>query len=195
MAIRVTNKRKPTHGRISVAVNLCCAMALRAEIDRAFAHRSKPSSLIEKRSPITPEQQDARWFAGRDWRDVRWQDWHEHPDAFYAFVPQAFVYYLPSILLGTMDAPSGQLQVGDALLGILDRSPEAYNWDAFITNRLLGLAPDEYEVLKSWILSQSGLPHVVDEDRLTRAYETTDLLARETTRVRNLLKPNSVSDL
>jgi hypothetical protein len=166
-------------------------MALRAEIERAFAHRSKPSNLVEERAPVTPEQQDALWFADRDWREVRWQDWHEHSDAFYAFVPQAFVYYLPSILLGALDVPGGQLLAGDALLGILDRSPDVYHWDAFIAKRLLGLTADEYEVLKSWVLSQSGLPHVFDEDRLTRAYETVDLLARETTRLRSLLKPDS----
>jgi hypothetical protein len=91
-------------------------------------------------------------------------------------------------LLSTLDAP-GQLQVEEALLGILDRSPEVYNWDEFITTRLLGLASEEYEVLKSWILSQSGLPHVQDEDRLTRAYETAELLARETAKVRGLLRP------
>ena len=150
VAILAINKRKPTHGRILGAVSLFSAMALRAEIDRAFAHRSRPSSLVEKRSPVTPEQEDALWFADRNWQDIRWQDWQEHPDAFYAFVPQAFVYYLPSILLGSMDAPSGQLQAGEALLGILDRSPEDFNWDSFITNRLLGLTLAEYDVLKLW---------------------------------------------
>jgi hypothetical protein len=96
--------------------------------------------------------------------------------------------YLPSILLSTLDAP-GQLQVEEALLGILDRSPEVYNWDEFTTTRLLGLASEEHEVLKSWILSKSGLPHVQNEDRLTRAYETAELLARETAKVRGLLRP------
>jgi hypothetical protein len=144
--------------------------------------------VVEPRVPVTPEQQDALWFAGRDWRDVHWQDWQKRPDAFYAFLPNAFGYYLPSILLSTLDAP-GQLQVEEALLGILDRSPEVYNWDEFTTTRLLGLASEEHEVLKSWILSKSGLPHVQNEDRLTRAYETAELLARETAKVRGLLRP------
>lgn len=162
-------------------------MTLQAEVERAFAHRERPSKLIESCFPVTPEQRDALWFTDRDWRAIGWQDWERHADAFYAFVPQAFVYYLPSILIGIASAPGGQLQVADALLGVLNRSPEVYHWDAFITKRLLGLEPAEYEVMKAWVVSLSGLPSALDEDDLTRAYETVDLLASETARLRGLL--------
>lgn len=162
-------------------------MTLRADIEQAFAARQRPSNLVEQRSPVTAEQHDALWFAGRDWREIGWRDWEEHSGAFYAFVPEAFIYYLPSILLGAMDAPGSQLQAADALLGVLDRSPVVYHWDAFITKRLLGLEPNEYEAMKAWVLSLSGLAEFLDEDSLTRAYETVDLLAHETTRLRGLL--------
>ena len=162
-------------------------MTLRDNVEQAFAHRQRPSKVIEPRSPVTPEQRDSLWFAGRDWREIGWQDWEGHSDAFYAFVPEAFIYYLPSILVGAMTAPGGQLLAADAFLGVLNRSSEVYHWDAFITTRLLGLEPDEYEVIKAWVLSLSGLPHMPDEDGLTRAYETVDLLARETARLRGLL--------
>lgn len=161
---------------------------LRAEIEQAFAHRQRPSKVIESRSPVTPEQQDALWFLGRDWREIEWQDWEKHTDAFYAFVPEAFIYYLPSILISTMAAPGNQLLAADALLGVLTRSPEIYHWDAFITKRLLCLQPDEYKVLKAWVLSLSGIPHMQDEDGLTQAYETVDLLERETAKLRATLK-------
>lgn len=170
------------------------AMTLRDQIELAFTHRPKPSKLVEARIPVTPEQRDAMWIAGRHWRDVGWQDWQSHPDAFYAFVPEAFVFYLPSVLIAALEAPEGQLQAADALLGILDRAPEVYHWDAFITQRLLGLEPAEYEAMKAWVLSRSGVPGPQDEDSLTRGYETVDLLARETVRLRSMLKaPPAVS--
>lgn len=162
-------------------------MTLRSQIEAAFAGRQRPSKLVESRSPVTPEQRDALWFANRHWREVGWQDWQSHADAFYAFVPEAFVFYLPSLLLGAMAAPQGQLTAADALVGILDRSPEPYHWDTFMAARLVGLEPAEYEAMKAWVLSRSGVTGVHDEDSLTRAYETLDLLAQETVRLRNLL--------
>lgn len=162
-------------------------MTLLTEIEQAFAHRQKPSKLIEMRGPITPEQRDALWFGARDWREIGWADWDRHPDAFYAFVPEAFIYYLPSILVNTTKTPESWLQPADALLGILNRSPEVYHWDTFITTRLLGLEAKEYEVIKVWLLSLSSRADLIDEDGLVRAYETVDLLQRETARLRGLL--------
>ena len=79
-----------------------------------------------------------------------------------------------------------RLLVADSLLGLLDRSPEVYNWDAFITTRLLGLEPIEHSVIKEWVLSLSGSTNMLDEDCLARAYETVELLSRETARLRAL---------
>ncbi len=162
-------------------------MNLRSQIDAAFASRPRPSNLVEPRLPITPEQRDALSFAGRHWREIGWQDWVRHPDAFYAFVPEAFIFYLPSLLLGALDAPQGQLLAADALIGVLDRSPEPYHWDAFMTARLIGLELPEYEAMKAWVLSRSGAAGTHDEDSLMRAYETLDLLAREGAKLRQLL--------
>lgn len=163
-------------------------MTLRAQVEAAFSMRKCPSLVVEPRSPVTPEQRDAIWFAGRHWREVAWQDWQSHPDAFYSFVPEAFVFYLPSVLIGAMAAPNGELLAADALIGMLDRSPEPYHWDAFMTARLVGLEPAEYEVLKAWLLSRSEEVETSNEDSLIRAYETIDLLAQETERVRVLLR-------
>lgn len=162
-------------------------MNLRREIDDAFAGRAQPSNLVEPRSLITPEQRDALAFAGRHWREIGWRDWQSHPDAFYAFAPEAFIFYLPSILLSAMDAPQQQLLASDALIGVLDRSPEPSHWDEFIARRLFDLEPPEYEATKAWVLSRSGAKGVYNEDSLMRAYETLDLLARESARLRRIL--------
>ncbi len=162
-------------------------MKLQADIEHAFAHRQMPEVLVQSRSPTTPEQHDALWLAGRDWRQVGWADWEKHPDAFFALVPEAFKYYLPSILIGLLEAPGHHMLAGDALLRVLDRSPQVSYWDAFITTRLFGLTVAEYEVLKAWLLSLSGQSQVLDEDGLMRSYETVDSLARETAKVRQMV--------
>lgn len=159
-------------------------MKILVDIENAFSHRNKPSRLIETTASITPEQKDAVWFAGLDWRDVTIEGWNDHSDAFYSFVPEAFAYYLPSILVCTLKTPDGWLRPAEMLLGIVDRSPLISNWDAFIVTRLLGFEPQEYDVLKEWLLCLSGVSDLIDDDGLVRAYETVDLLACETLRLR-----------
>ena len=163
-------------------------MTLLEQIEHVFADRLMPSHLVEEREPATPEQRDALFFSGRDWREITWQDWEKHPDAFFAFVPEAFIYYLPSIIRVAVKNPGQWLGAVDALLRVLDRSPNSYHWDNFIEKRFVGLRTEEYEVIKDWILSLSGTNVFADEDTLSRCYETTELLQNETKRVRVLLR-------
>lgn len=163
-------------------------MILLEQIEHVFADRIVPKHLVEEREPVTPEQRDALFFSGKDWREVSWQDWEQHPDAFFAFVPEAFIYYLPSIIRVAVINPGQWLGVVDALLRVLDRSPNPYHWDNFIEKRFVGLRTEEYEVIKDWILSLSGTNIFADEDTLSRCYETTELLQNETKRVRVLLR-------
>nr|WP_297384919.1 hypothetical protein [uncultured Roseateles sp.] len=161
-------------------------MNMQQQIDEAFAHRAQPTRLIESGTSTTPEQSDALWF-GRDWRSITRRDWELHPDALFAFTPEALAYYLPSVLATTLDSEGQWLQVADSLIGALDRSPRVEFWDAFLSKRLVGLKPAEYEVLQAWLLSLSGLNDAWEEDTLTRAYETVELLKQETERVRRLV--------
>ncbi|MBW8760704.1 MAG: hypothetical protein JF586_24250 [Burkholderiales bacterium] len=162
-------------------------MNVRQQIDEAFAHRARPTRLVDGGTSTSPERMDALWFEGRDWRSIVRADWESHPDALFAFTPEALAYYLPSILATTMDSEGQWLQVADSLIGALDRSPRVEFWDAFLSKRFVGLKPAEYEVLQAWLLSLSGLNDAWEEDTLTRAYETVELLKQETERVRRLV--------
>jgi len=151
-------------------------MKLTQKIEQAFSHRQKPNQLIESReSLITPEQMEALWFNERDWHEITWGNWEEHRDAIYAFTPEAFAYYLPSILTLSSQRPHQWFWPADALLIILDRSPVVDYWDTFITTRLLGLRLEEYEALKDWLLALSEYSSV-SEDTLDRAFDTVCLL-------------------
>lgn len=161
-------------------------MTIRAQVEEAFKHRTVPKKVVELRSPITPEQSDANWFAGKEWQELTRHDWETHADGFFAFLPEAFVYYLPSILVVSAENPKQPMLVAESLFRILDRSPEPYHWDAFIQPRLVGLEHREYEVLKNWIMVFSNTGTYGSEDTVVRAYETIDLLQKETFRVRQL---------
>jgi hypothetical protein len=163
-------------------------LALVDRIERAFAHREKPRVVVVLQNPAAGDDEDALWFAGRDWRNISLRDWNDYPSACFRFTPEAYRYYLPSALSHVAKSPDEQLPAADWLLGMLDRSPNINWWDPFLLDRLLGLESEEYDVIKDWLLMLSGRRNF-NEDALTRAYETVDLLQRETGKVRRLAQP------
>jgi len=168
-------------------------MTIKAQAEKAFGRRHVPKNLVERRSPVTPEQRDAMWFAGKKWQEITREDWEIHADAFFAFLPEAFVYYLPSIVVLSAEMPTQPMLVAGSLLRVLDRDPEVYHWDAFIQPRLVGLEHPEYEVLKAWVLAFSNTGVYGSEDTIVRAYETVELLQKETQRVRALVNRDNKS--
>ena len=148
------------------------------QVERAFAHRAKPEAVIEPRNPM-PDDEDALWFAGRDWREITARDWNDHSDAFFRFAPEAFRYYLQSILCLVAKNPDENLLAADALIGCLDRSPNVEWWDQFLLDHLLGLEIDEYDGIDSWIVMLSEKSHCYKEDSLTRASQTVHLLREQ----------------
>lgn len=161
-------------------------MSLENKIVSAFAHRRMPVKLIEERGPPTSEQADALCFAQRAWPDVTWEDWVNHSGAVYAFTPEAFSYYLPGVLILSMQRRDEWFPPADSLLHMLDRSPVVEYWDFFLTTRLVGLHAAEYEVLKEWLLQLSD--DSVYGDSVNRSFDTVDLLHRETERLRKIIR-------
>jgi hypothetical protein len=102
----------------------------------------------------------------------------------YAFTPEAFAYYLPSIVCLSIQFPEKWFFPVDSLLRVLDCSPVVEYWDSFIVTRLIGLKQEEYQVLKEWILWFSENPPAGLEVDFGRAFDTIDLLENETNRVR-----------
>lgn len=153
-------------------------MDLNLPIEQAFAWRKKPEKVIAPSPATTTEQEDALWFAGRDWRDITAQDWHAHRDAFYAFTPEAFAYYLPSVLRLALQSNAADLLPADALLSILDRSPSIENWDDFLVTRLGTLRPAECNVLKEWVSALRTIPQWASGHSLDRAFDTAVLLEK-----------------
>ena len=163
-------------------------MDLTSRIERAFAHRQKPKVVVVLHGRADGDDEDALWFADRDWREISSKNWNDHYSACFRFTPEAYRYYLPSILSHVARNPEAALLAADALLGILDRSPNIDWWDQFLLDRLFGLKDEEYDAIKDWLLMLSGRRNF-NEDTLTRAFETVDLLQRETEKVGRPAQP------
>jgi hypothetical protein len=169
-------------------------MNLAEKIERAFAGRQKPLNLVEAANLAYPDcdVEDALWFTGRDRYEITWQNWQEHSSAIYFFVPDAFAYYLPSVLLLSSQNPDEALMAADSLINELDQSPDPEGWTDGLVRRFLGLNPAELNVLKEWLLQVCeyvpykglGFAGSGPGDTFGRAFDTVDLLVQKVERRR-----------
>lgn len=119
---------------------------MRQQIAFAFAHRERPESVttVEVRSSL---RDDALQFEGLDWTDVTAENWARYGDAFFGFSPQAFTYFLPSVLSLSLDQTLG---AADALINALDTSGNPDIWDDWFSDRFRSLTLPELSVLQEW---------------------------------------------
>jgi hypothetical protein len=164
-------------------------MSLRERIEEVFAHRAKPTEVVVVTSPyeMDSDLRQALWFADHDWRDIAWEDWQEHSNAIFFLAPEAFAYYLPSLLLLSAENPRESLTAADSLINQLDRSPDMEGWTEGFSSRFLGMNLAELDVLKEWLLQVCeyapyrgwGIAASGPGDTFGRAYDTVDLLQKE----------------
>ena len=169
-------------------------MNLTEKIERVFSSRPKPTEvrLADEVLQLDFEVEEALWFSGRDWRELTWQDWQEHGSAIYFFDPEAFVYYLPSLLLLSAENPSEVLDAAASLINELDQSPDPEGWTDGLIRRFMGLNSSELDVLKEWLLQVCeyapyrgwGIAATGPGDTFGRAFDTMDLLQKEVERRR-----------
>lgn len=135
-------------------------MTLIEKICQAFAGREMPERVSDH-TYIDCDVEDALWFAGKKWQEATWEDWKHHTSAMTFFNKQAFAYYLPSLLILTLQHPNESLLVVDSVLGTLDtldRSPSKEGWNDLFIEHFVGLRNEEYEVLKEWLLAICEYP-------------------------------------
>jgi hypothetical protein len=167
-------------------------MELAKKIERTFASRQKPPQvrLGDDILQFDSDVEEALWFSGRDWQELTWQDWQEHRSAPYFFGPDAFAYYLPSILILSAQNPKEPLAAAEALISELDRSPDTTGWTKGFARRFLELNSEELDTLKEWLLQvceyapykRWGIAASAPGDAFGRAYDTADLIQKEVER-------------
>jgi hypothetical protein len=167
-------------------------MDLAEKIERVFAARSKPAHVrvADGVLQLDSDVEDALWFSGRDWHEITWQHWQKYFSAIFFFDPEAFAYYLPSILMLSAQSPNEPLTAADSLIDYLDCSPDVGGWTLGFASRFLELTAPELDVLKEWLLQvceyapykRWGIAASGPGDTFGRAYDTVDLLQREVER-------------
>jgi hypothetical protein len=155
-------------------------MQLIETIDAAFGWRTCPPEVVDPSAAITSELQEALWFANRDWHEITWADWETHRDAIYFFAPEAFRYFLPSVLTLSSESPEKWFWPVDSLLQVLDRSPVPEYWDDFILSKFIGLKITEYEAITQWLLLLSERRGPEEQLSIGRAFDTIALLKEAT---------------
>jgi hypothetical protein len=167
-------------------------MPLRGKIEKAFAYRPKPAEVVEMTGPyeFDSDVKQALWFSGHDWHDITWQDWQQRRVAILFLSNEAFAYFLPSVLLLSLQNPNEALAPAESLIWELDRSPSVEGWSSGFESRFLQLRLEEFDVLKRWLLEVCEFPPYLGWDlassgpgeTLGRAFDTLDLLQKEAER-------------
>src|SRR5579864_4295114 len=93
-------------------------MTLSERIERAFEHREMPDSVVDmtNRFQIDSDVEEALWFTGRDWHSITWDDWQKHPVATTFFSKEALGYYLPRVLVLSLQRPQEALNPAESLI-------------------------------------------------------------------------------
>jgi len=123
--------------------------AMHQKIASAFGHRPRPI-VVTNVDVCSSLRDDALHFEGKNWESVSANDWMRYGDAFFGFSPEAFVYYLPSILGLSLERSKELFAAADALITALDTSADPDIWPEWFSQRFGLLTADELEVLMDW---------------------------------------------
>lgn len=154
----------------------------------------------EGASPIDSDVEDALWFSGRNWRDIKLEDWKDHMCAFTFMSAEAARYYLPSLLTVSAQNPEEWIYSLDSLMSELDHYPGIESWEDRFKERFLGFYLDEYEALKDWLLYMAehapglGFHNSGAGETCLRALDVVNLLQQEV-EIQNMIEREALGDV
>lgn len=141
---------------------------------------------------------DTLWFSGKSWRELTWDDWKKRNVALSFFNRDALAYWLPSVLLLSLQRPDEYMPAAGYLIktfGSICWAPSPIHWKGHFRERFVGLRVEEYEAIKEWLVSISkhktyGVSRLRGPgDIFERAFETVSLAQEETMRVADGTSP------
>lgn len=143
----------------------------------AFAGRTRPIVMTNSLELSKDDLDDLLCIACFDWNELTGEHWEKYFDVTSWFSPEAFCYYLPSIIKVSIEEHQPNLIVVDSIIWALDRSPRTESWDELFLQRWPLLSIDECRSIQEWVfwLSSFSNSNLVD-DSLARAVETLELL-------------------
>lgn len=148
---------------------------MQQQILAAFGHREPPATVtnVEGRSTL---RDDALHFEGKDWRDVTASDWLESSDAFFGLSPEAFAYFLPSVLSLSLERANFPMVVADALTTSLDTSADPEIWPEWFRQRFGLLTASELKTLKDWATCYLANAEKGEGSEFARVQDTLSML-------------------
>lgn len=147
-------------------------------IARTFAGRTRPSEITDSKQLSDVEYDEVMSFDGIRWQDVTFAQIEQNSDAVFWFSPEAFRYYLPGLMSAGIKENRCDANCYDALIGMLDRSPEPDYWDDFFLSRWPLLTALETIAVAEWVdWLESLMPDGFHGNSYNRARETLLLLA------------------
>ncbi len=130
--------------------DLADAIAL-DQIRRSFASREAPTEITDSKQLSDIEYEEVMSFSALSWSEVSFDQIERNADAIFWFSPDAFCYYLPGFLSVGLRDQRTDSNAYDALIGMLDRSPEPEYWDDFFAPRFSQLSRPELRALAAWV--------------------------------------------
>jgi hypothetical protein len=148
-----------------------------ALIAAAFAEREPPAVMSDSLQLSDVEYAEVMAFDGLAWPEVTFEMIEVNADAVFWFAPAAFCYYLPGFLAAGLKADRRDTNAYDALIGMLDRSPEPAWWDDFFRPRWTRLVAAELDAVAAWVRwFQAAEPEAFHDNSFARALATLALL-------------------
>lgn len=148
-----------------------------ALLNEAFAGRTPPSVMSDSRQLSDVEYDEVMSFEGVRWQEIPFDQVERNADAVFWFSPEAFCYYLPGLLAAGLRDNRWDSNAYDALIHMLDRSPEPDNWDDFFRPRWTLLSDAELEAVRAWVRwFESVQPDAFHDNTYERADDTLTLL-------------------
>lgn len=148
---------------------------MQQQIIDAFGQRKLPSAVTNV-TVCSTLRDDALRFEGMDWRDVTANDWRENSDAYYGLSPEAFAYFLPSILTLSLDRANVPFAPAEALIASLDTSADPDIWPEWFTQRFGMLTLHEVGALKNWSLVYLAGAELDEGSEFQRVQDTLEML-------------------
>jgi hypothetical protein len=148
-----------------------------ALIEAAFAERPRPTIMTDSLQLSDVEYAEVMSFDGLAWPEVTFAQAEADADAVFWFAPEAFCYYLPGLLAAGLKENRTDTNAYDALIGMLDRSPEPDWWDDFFGPRWTLLGAAELDAVAAWVRWLAAvLPDAFHANSYERALATLALL-------------------
>jgi hypothetical protein len=125
-------------------------MNLSEQIYNAFKFNVMPDSVVCDVNTEPSDMYDAISFKGVAWQDITLENWINHSSALFSFTSDAFKYYMPSLLIRSLECNFMRISAANTFLEMLDTSGIYDYFDEFLIDRFMGLKSIQYSVISDW---------------------------------------------